>query len=66
MKRTDPRHGTPAGYAQHRRDDESACIPCRKAASEAAARRKEYDAALKGGRWVLDTTRRIQRWERAW
>lgn len=62
MKRTDPRHGTPAGYTQHRRDDESACSPCRKAASEAAAKRREYDAALTGGRWVLGP-RRVLVWE---
>lgn len=67
MEATDPRHGTQAGYRAHRRASQSACIPCRKAASAAAAKRREYEAALTGGRWVLGP-RRVLVWEplKAW
>ena len=64
MSPDDPRHGTNAGYQQHRRDDEDACDPCKHAATDAAARRRDYEpVALTGGRWVLDPVTRVQRWE---
>lgn len=34
MKADDPRHGTCAGYQQHRRDGEVACAPCRDASRD--------------------------------
>lgn len=66
MDALDGRHGTPAGYNQHRRDNEPACQPCRDAATARAKRQREYEpVALTGGAWVLDRARRVLRWEKA-
>lgn len=65
MDARDNRHGTPAGYAQHGRDNEPACQPCKSAKTAAIAERRKYEpVALTGGAWVLDRARRVLRWEK--
>lgn len=39
MSPDDPRHGTRRGYYAHRKDGETACIPCKRGAASAEARR---------------------------
>lgn len=34
MRKNDPRHGTVAGYTQHRRAKDKACDPCKRAQNE--------------------------------
>lgn len=47
MSPDDPRHGTPAGYQRHRRDQEQACQPCKGAArAYAAANRSKGGPAV--------------------
>lgn len=57
MNPDDPRHGTTAGHQQHRKDDETACLPC-----IAAKTRYEKVRGLYGDRMVpaIGTRRRIQ------
>lgn len=41
MKRTDPRHGTYAGYQAHRREGKQACRACRLANNEYMANHRK-------------------------
>lgn len=61
MLTTDPRHGTPAGYDAHRRDDEEPCANCR-AAAAAYEYRRRIDSILGRPYTVpsIGTARRVQ------
>lgn len=64
MDALDPRHGTTAGHAQHRKAGEKACRPCQDAANAASYARtfNDHDVPLTGGRWV--NVRGIMRWQK--
>ena len=64
MTEDDPRHGTTAGYAAHRRNGTPICDPCRAANNRRPTKRPKtlynlagYDPndGLTGGRWMRDT-----------
>lgn len=61
MSPTDPRHGTHAGYRQHRKDGEAACTACGNGAAR-YERGRQYDLLVGRARSVpaLGTRRRVQ------
>lgn len=61
MDANDPRHGTRRGYYAHRRDDETACVACKRAAASAEARYEMNRArGIPGRLSPVGTQRRLQ------